>query len=788
MDPEAISKSVAEIIAAVRERGDEALVDFTKRWDGVELSPETLRVEAAAIESGDLESDFACSFERAASRIRAFHAAVKPSSTNLEDPEGVRLGIRWTAIESVGLYVPGGKATYPSTLAMTAVPAQIAGVERIVVVSPPGPDGEVSPQVLMAAKILGIDEIYRVGGAHAVAALALGTDTIPKVDKIFGPGNAFVAEAKKQLYGDVGIDMLAGPSEVVVFADESANPTWVAADLMAQAEHDEATCATLLATSASVLEKVRQEIQTLLADAPRRDVIQKSLDGNGQFLLVSSEDEAARLINEIAPEHLSIQVEDPRRFLPRVRNAGAIFLGPDSPVAVGDYYAGPNHVLPTGRTARFASCLSVEDFMKRSNVCEASEAFIRNHGADVEVLAAGESLPAHGASIELRRLAAEGRPVVVDPTVSSPGAAGQPSGARPCFDSVEAYHLVEESADVKLNQNESPWDIPDDLKDRILQKMGELSWNRYHRTVPDELCAAIASSFDLDANAIFLGNGSNLILQWIFEAFGGAGRPAVLPAPSFSLFRMWARLTDTPFEEFRLQESSDRLAFCTDTALEAISRLRPRLTVLNLPNNPTGSELSKDEILAVVDATEKYGGWVVIDEAYVEFSDGDFDRTQLIRDGRRVLIMRTYSKAFASAGIRIGYLMAAEAARETLLKIVPPFHTSLFNAVSGLVLWQNREAFDERIAQLKAERSRVMKALSEISGLKVYQTSANFFVFRLDESLPMTAAGLHSRLGEESILIRKLPDDPLLANCLRANVGLAEENDRFLEAVKRLLA
>ena len=778
MDADTISRSVADIIDAVRDRGDDALLDFTKRWDGVELTPETLRVPAASIAGADLNSDFARSFENAASRIRAFHVAVKPNSVTVEDAEGARLGIRWTAIESVGLYVPGGKATYPSTLAMTAIPAQIAGAKRIVVVSPPGPDGEVSPQVLMAASILGIDEIYRVGGAHAVAALALGTATVPKVDKIFGPGNAFVAEAKKQLYGDVGIDMLAGPSEVVVVADESARPEWVAADLMAQAEHDEATCATLLATSADILDAVRAAIAQQLESAPRREVIEKSFDANGQFLVVESLDDAARRINEIAPEHLSIQIEDPEGFLPSVRNAGAIFLGSHSPVAVGDYYAGPNHVLPTGRTARFASCLSVEDFMKRSNVCRTSGAFLGKHGENVEVLAEGEDLPAHGASIAARR---------ADQADGSLPACEAPSGARPAFDAVAAYHLVEESADVKLNQNESPWDIPDEIKAQILERMSNLAWNRYHRQVPDELCAAIGSSFGLDPDAVFLGNGSNLILQWLFEAYGGLGRHALLPAPSFSLFRMWSRLTETPFEEFRLEESGDAFVFQTDRVLEAIQRVRPKLTVLNLPNNPTGSEMPRDDFLAIVDATEKVGGWVIVDEAYQEFSDAGYDRVELVRQGRRVFVMRTYSKAFASAGIRIGYLLAPEAGRETMLKIVPPFHTSLFNAVSGLVLWENRAFFDERIAELGSERARMMTALRSMPGLRVYQTSANFFVFRLDAGMSVSAAELQARLATAGILVRKLPDDPLLENCLRVNVGTAEENDRFLAEVQSVL-
>ena len=398
-----ISKSVAEIIADVRARGDQALLDYTERWDGVRLEARNLRVGAEVLGGVAEESDFAAAFTRAAARIEKFHSQVKPRTSLFEDEEGVLMGMRWTPIRSVGLYVPGGKAAYPSTLAMTALPAKIAGVERIVVVSPPGPDGEISPQVLMAAKILGIEEVYRVGGAQAVAALAIGTDSIPKVDKIFGPGNAFVAEAKLQLFGEVGIDMFAGPSELVVYADGTADPGWAAADLLAQAEHDESTRVTLLASDEGVLKAVRQCVDELLEESPRRETIEISLERNGCFEVVADPGRAADRINEIAPEHLSIQVANPFSFLPLVQNAGAIFLGKESPVAIGDYFAGPNHVLPTGGTARFASCLSVEDFMKRSNLVRMSLDFTQAASRDVEELALGEGLPAHAGSVALRR-------------------------------------------------------------------------------------------------------------------------------------------------------------------------------------------------------------------------------------------------------------------------------------------------------------------------------------------------------------------------------------------------
>ena len=758
MDQKALERAVSEVVAAVRKRGDDALCEFTRRWDGVDLTPQTLRVPPTAIVDAQTESDFGKAFRRAADRIRRFHAEVKPRSVTVDDPDGARLGIRGTPIRAVGLYIPGGKASYPSTLAMTAVPAQIAGVERIVVVSPPGAD--VSEHVLLAANILGIDEIYRVGGAQAVAALALGTETIPQVDKIFGPGNAFVAEAKKQLYGEVGIDLLAGPSEVVVYADHTADPEWIAADLMAQAEHDEDTRTTLLASDATVLEAVRGAIARRIDEEPRRDVIAASFEQNGTLDVVSTHAEAAERINQIAPEHLSIQIDDPNAVLPSVRNAGAIFLGKHSPVAMGDYYAGPNHVLPTGRTARFASCLSVEDFMKRSNVCETTAGFVERHGADVEILADGEQLPAHRSSIAVRRR-------------------GAPRGARAGFASVDAYQLVDEEGDVKLNQNESPWDIPVEVKDEIFAEMRSHTWNRYHQKVGGELQERVAQSVGIDPRRVFVGNGSNLLMQWIFEAFVGPGRRVLIPSPSFSLYRMWGRLTESQIADYRLVESGRRFDYPAGEIAALVREQRPALTVLCLPNNPTGSELEMGDLEGIVETVESVGGWLLIDEAYREFSGPEFDRTRFSVDGNRVFLLRTFSKAFSAAGLRIGYLLTNSEGADAMLKIVPPFHLSLFNAVAGKVLWRRREIFDERIDQLLAERERVMKALAGVRGLEVFASSANFFMIRVAQR-----ELLHEDLERRGILIRKLWKDPLLEKCLRINVGTPEENDRLLSAIR----
>jgi len=778
-EPQDITASVAEVIRAVRERGDAALLEYARRWDRVDLPPGALRVPPEKIEAAPARGEFADAFRRAVERIRRFHEAVKPRSVALQDPEGAALEMRWTPIGSAGLYVPGGKASYPSTLAMTAVPAQVAGVARIAVVSPPGPDGEVCPEILLGAKILGLREVYRAGGAQAIAALALGTASIAAVDKIFGPGNAYVTEAKRQLFGEVGIDLLAGPSEIVVYADETADPEWVAADLIAQAEHDESARPILIASSAAVAAAVRAAIERRTAAEARREVIRAALAKNGRFLVSATLDGAAREINAIAPEHLSIQSSDPRALLAKVRNAGAIYLGGTSPVALGDYYAGPNHVLPTGGAARFASSLSVEDFMKRSSVIEATAAFVQNRGSDVEVLAAGERLPGHASSIRARRRGVAGARAPVDRASGTRAPSARAPKARAGLRAERGYTLVEEEAGIKLNQNESPWDIPDDIKDRILRAMRDLPWNRYPQRLPEELRRRIARDEGFPYEGVQLGNGSNLILQWIFEAFGGPGRRALVPKPSFSLYGMWGRISETGIEEFELGEGFE---YPSGAILERMEALEPSLTVLCLPNNPTGSDLEPDAIARFADAADRFGGLVVVDEAYREFSAARFDRTPVARERPNVVLVRTYSKAFAAAGLRLGYLLTSAAIGNELGKIVPPFHLSQFAAVAGAALWGERPRFQERIRRIVAERERLRVAIDSLPGARTQSSEANFFLMWVREPENVLAA-----LKASEILLRRPGDEGNLGGALRVTVGSPEENDKLIEALREVL-
>jgi histidinol dehydrogenase len=391
-DP-AVQKAVRSIIAQVRRRGDAAVRAYTKKFDGVaprEYAVSTKLLDAIPREQAD-------ALRVAHERIRAFHERQLQKSWDFTDADGTRLGQQVSALERVGLYVPGGKAAYPSSVLMNAVPAKVAGVRELVMASP-----KPNPLVLAAAALAGVDRVIGIGGAQAIAALAYGTKSIARVDKIVGPGNAYVAEAKRQVFGEVGIDMVAGPSEILVIADGSANPDWVAMDLFSQAEHDESAQAVLLSPNARYLDAVAASIQKLLRDMPRRKVIEASLKSRGALILTRDLDEACAVANRVAPEHLELVVESPEAWLPKLTRAGAVFLGAWSSEAIGDYCAGPNHVLPTAGTARFSSPLGVYDFQKRTSVIGVSREAARKLGRVAVTLAEGEGLSAHARAAQMR--------------------------------------------------------------------------------------------------------------------------------------------------------------------------------------------------------------------------------------------------------------------------------------------------------------------------------------------------------------------------------------------------
>ncbi len=397
-------KSVSQILDKVREEGDQALFSYTMQFDHAKIDKSTIRVTDEEIEEAYRLADPSLIqvMRKALGNIRSYHEKQMQRSWFDAQPDGTILGQKVTALQRVGVYVPGGKAAYPSSVLMNIVPARVAGVEEIIMVTPPGKDGKVTPNTLVAAKEAGADVIYKVGGAQAIGALAYGTETIPKVDKIVGPGNIYVALAKKAVYGHVSIDAIAGPSEILVIADETANPRYVAADLLSQAEHDELASAILVTTSMELAEKVSGEIDGFLKELSRAEIIRKSLDNYGYILVADTMEEAIETANEIASEHLEIQTKDPYDVMTKIRNAGAIFIGEYSSEPLGDYFAGPNHVLPTNGTAKFFSPLSVDDFIKKSSIIAYSRDALEKIHTEIETFAKAEHLTAHANSIHVR--------------------------------------------------------------------------------------------------------------------------------------------------------------------------------------------------------------------------------------------------------------------------------------------------------------------------------------------------------------------------------------------------
>ncbi len=395
---------VSEIIANIREKGDEALFSYTKAFDKADIGPENVRVTEEEIQEAYTKVDpgLVDVIRKALVNIRSYHEKQKRYSWFDSTPKGTLLGQKVTPLRAVGVYVPGGKAAYPSSVLMNIVPAKVAGVEKIVMTTPCNAAGEINPATLVAAKEAGADEIYKAGGAQAIAALAFGTESIPKVDKIVGPGNIYVALAKKAVYGHVSIDSIAGPSEILVLADETANPRYVAADLLSQAEHDELASAILVTTSEELAKKVSSEIDEFLKTLSRKEIIQKSLDNYGHILIAENLEEAIEAANEIASEHLEIVTRDPFQVMTKIRNAGAIFIGEYSSEPLGDYFAGPNHILPTNGTAKFFSPLSVDDFVKKSSIVYYSREALEEVHEDIIRFAKAEQLTAHANSIQVR--------------------------------------------------------------------------------------------------------------------------------------------------------------------------------------------------------------------------------------------------------------------------------------------------------------------------------------------------------------------------------------------------
>ena len=826
-----IEAAVADIIAAVRARGDEAVLEYTRRFDRLTVADAAaLRVPRAELQAAlaGLPAAERSALELAADRIRRYHEHQRGVSWSYTEVDGTRLGQRVLPLDRVGLYVPGGKAAYPSSVLMNAIPARVAGVRELVMVVPT-PDGVRNQAVLAAACLAGVDEVYTIGGAQAVAALAHGTPMIRPVDKIVGPGNAFVAEAKRRVFGTVGIDMIAGPSEILVVTDGSVPADWLALDLFSQAEHDEMAQAILISPDAACLDAVAAAIARLLPAQPRAAVIARSLADRGALIRVDDMAQAAELVNRVAPEHLELAVADASQLLADIRHAGAIFVGAWGCEALGDYCAGPSHVLPTMRTPRFSSPLGVYDFQKRSSLIEPSAEAAVRLGRVSATLARAEGLEAHAQSAECRMFA----PAAGDAAVSGPagarssdapatgGTGGVPSGAgsssgasgaaataasgqpaalpampaaaafvrrcvRPDVQAMSAYAVADAQGLVKLDAMENPWPLPEDLQAALGRHLGSLPLNRYptaglQRRLKQAICRHDGLAGE---EMLVLGNGSDELIALLCQLVAQPGAVVMAPAPSFVMYEVSSRLAGASFVPVPLQAD---LSLDGKAMLEAITRYRPSLVFLAYPNNPTGNLFGEGEIEAILRATD---GLVVLDEAYAPFAGGASWMSRLSQ-WPNLAVMRTCSK-WGLAGARIGYLAAAPQWVAEIDKIRPPYNVSMLDAEAAIFAFEHWPRFAEQTGSVQAEREALRQALQGLCGpdglATVFDSAANFLLVRLTGDAPDRASRVATAMREAGVLIKDASRmHPLLASCLRLTVGTPDENRAMLAALTAAL-
>ena len=809
-----IETAVSGILADIRARGDEALLDYTRRFDRVPATQAAdLRLTKADLQAAldSLPATERTALERAAERIRRYHEHQRAASWMYTEADGTRLGQRVLPLDRVGLYVPGGKAAYPSSVLMNAIPARVAGVPELVMVVPT-PDGVRNPAVLAAACLAGIEEVYTIGGAQAVAALAYGTPMIRPVDKIVGPGNAYVAEAKRRVFGTVGIDMIAGPSEILVVSDGSVPPDWVAVDLFSQAEHDEMAQSILISTDAAFLDAVAESVARLLPAQPRQAVIGKSLADRGALIRVDTLEQAAGLVNQVAPEHLELAVRDVDGLMTHIRHAGAIFMGRWGCEALGDYCAGPSHVLPTMRTARFSSPLGVYDFQKRSSLIEPSAEGADHLAKVAATLARTEGLEAHAQSAEFRLASRQADapgavvPITQQPAMATQAAVRVARHVRPDVQAMHAYGVPDATDAIKLDAMENPFRLPEALQAELGRMLAALAINRYPSgTTYRALKQAIAVQDGLlgadaqpDVSRLVLGNGSDELISLLCQLVAQPGAVVMAPAPSFVMYEMSAKLAGASFVPVPLQAD---FSLDLPAMLQAIETYRPALVFLAYPNNPTGNLFDTAAVQAILRATD---GLVVLDEAYAPFAGGASWMSQLDA-WPNLAVMRTCSK-WGLAGARLGYLAAQPVWTEPLDRIRPPYNISVLDAEATRFALQHFEVFAQQTAALCEARTTLAVRLQALVGSQgslgangldtVYPSAANFVLVRVADTVagatptaqPSRASRVATAMRERGVLIKDASRmHPLLANCLRLTVGAPAENEAMLAALTEAL-
>lgn len=745
---------IETLFKKVQNEGDSALIEYTSKFDGVVRTELKASEQEIVLAESKLDSELKNAIAVAKSNIEAFHKAQRTRPVELETQPGVWCASKKVPIERVGIYIPGGSAPLFSTVLMLAIPAVIAGVDRIILCTPPDKMGEIHPAILYTAKLCGVTELYAVGGAQAIAALTFGTTSIPKVDKIFGPGNQYVTAAKQYAsQRGVAIDMPAGPSELLVFADQSAVPQFVAADLLSQAEHGPDSQVVLVCTDQVILSKITSEIYAQLEQLPRKAIAEKALN-NSRILYFSDRKRAAEFINSYAPEHYIIASEAPEDMVLEVRNAGSVFIGNYTPESAGDYASGTNHTLPTNGFARQYSGVNLDSYFKSITFQRISENGMLNLGPSVAIMAQAEQLEAHKNAVTVRLEYLKRNKVASNAYDISKQIRGHLrsssvySAARDEFSSVFDQYLW-------LDANENPFPnganrYPDPYQTALKQRLSEL-WS-------------------VSKEELFIGNGSDEVLDLLMQLLVEPMQHDVVTfAPSYGMYQVLAEKNGIELSSVRLQED-----FSLDwNLLEQTVSSRTKLVLLCSPNNPTGNALDADELISFL---QKTNSLVVVDEAYIDFSK-EKTLTNRVLEFPNLVVVRTLSKAYGLAGARLGVAVANPSIAGWLNKIKPPYNvseTSLEKAISRLA---DFTVIQREIEQIINERIRIERALETCKWVKkVYPSEANFILVRVDD-----AASRYQQLLDSHVVVRNRSSQLGCENTLRISVGTPDENDQLIK-------
>lgn len=756
-DRQALRDVVVPIIRGVREGGDAALRELSQRYD--RYTPDRLEVSAEEIAAGEekLSNELKDAIRQAWTRISRFHAVQRTPNVRLETAPGVYCEQRNVPITRVGIYVPGGSAPLFSTVLMTAEPARAAGCRERILCTPPGKNGEIHPAILYAAQLCGVTKIYRVGGAQAIAAMAYGTQTIPKVDKIFGPGNRYVTEAKQLISLDgVAIDMPAGPSEVEVLADKTCVPAFAAADLLSQAEHGPDSQVMLVTTDEGVLDAVVSETERQLMVLPRQDIAARAIE-HSRAVLLSGIDEAIEFTNEYAPEHLILAVERAREVVGKVVHAGSVFIGNYSCESAGDYASGTNHTLPTMGCTKGYSSLGLHSFMRKMTVQEITPVGVRSIGRCVELMAEAEGLDGHKKAVTLRREA------VGDAESGSKEDDGLSRLVREDIREMTGYRSARDEsegvkAEVKLDANESPYNEP---------------YNRYPDPVQRELRGKIAELLGVREECIFLGNGSDEAIDAVIRTFCEPGTDRVLAAaPTYGMYEVCARVNNVGYTAVPLREG---FSLCARDFLKEADG-RTKVIFLCSPNNPTGNMPDEGEVEELL---REFDGMVVVDEAYIDFTGREGWLKKRER-WERLVLLRTFSKAWGCAGIRLGVALGHPKVIGWFNKVKYPYNVNRLTAEYALKRLAEANEVKEEVKVIVKERERLAKEIGKLKICRrVYPSEANFLLVKVDD-----ARRVYEGLAGMGILVRDRSSALHCEGCLRITVGSVEENDRLLAGLR----